>query len=309
MRLGRGIRRRLVRDRDRRERDVDLTPPQPAGRRDPENRRRSVRRTSPAGQQHLTNPQRQVQRPVNLPLLVPISHPTSTSHPHPQPPQRLPPATNERGYTAAAVRAGDYYPFVRTAATRPRVGESLSGFGLTAGFGSPMVAEHALESPFQGLVREARGTVSERRVGIVMNGVTGRMGLRQHLERSIVAIREQGGIPAADGTMIIPDPILVGRNELKLRRIAEHLRADPLDHRPVRGAGASRMSRSTSTRSSPSCARRGSAPRSRPARRSTARSRSRRASTRRSTWPSWSATPGSRTASSRTSCRCPACGS
>src|SRR3954468_5494286 len=54
-----------------------------------------------------------------------------------------------------------------------------------------------------------------------MNGVTGRMGLRQHLERSIVAIREQGGLPAADGTMIIPEPILVGRNELKLRRIAE----------------------------------------------------------------------------------------
>src|SRR3954451_19311570 len=53
-----------------------------------------------------------------------------------------------------------------------------------------------------------------------MNGVTGRMGLRQHLERSIVAIREQGGIPAADGTMIIPEPILVGRNELKLQRIA-----------------------------------------------------------------------------------------
>jgi len=64
-------------------------------------------------------------------------------------------------------------------------------------------------------------TVNERRVGIVMNGVTGRMGLRQHLERSIVAIRERGGLPAADGTMIIPEPILVGRNELKLRRIAE----------------------------------------------------------------------------------------
>ena len=63
--------------------------------------------------------------------------------------------------------------------------------------------------------------MNERRVGIVMNGVTGRMGLRQHLERSIVAIREQGGLPAADGTMIIPEPILVGRNELKLRRIAE----------------------------------------------------------------------------------------
>jgi predicted dehydrogenase len=63
--------------------------------------------------------------------------------------------------------------------------------------------------------------VNERRVGIVMNGVTGRMGLRQHLERSIVAIREQGGILAADGSTIIPEPVLVGRNEAKLRRIAD----------------------------------------------------------------------------------------
>ena len=63
--------------------------------------------------------------------------------------------------------------------------------------------------------------MNDRRVGIVMNGVTGRMGLRQHLERSIVAIREQGGLLAADGSMIIPEPILVGRNELKLRRIAD----------------------------------------------------------------------------------------
>jgi predicted dehydrogenase len=62
--------------------------------------------------------------------------------------------------------------------------------------------------------------VSERRIGIVMNGVTGRMGLRQHLQRSILAIRDQGGIQAADGTTIVPDPILVGRNERKLRELA-----------------------------------------------------------------------------------------
>jgi predicted dehydrogenase len=63
--------------------------------------------------------------------------------------------------------------------------------------------------------------VNERRIGIVMNGVTGRMGLRQHLDRSIVAIREQGGLPAKDGSVIIPEPILVGRNEAKLRGIAD----------------------------------------------------------------------------------------
>ncbi|HEX6348837.1 MAG TPA: Gfo/Idh/MocA family oxidoreductase [Candidatus Dormibacteraeota bacterium] len=54
-----------------------------------------------------------------------------------------------------------------------------------------------------------------------MNGVTGRMGANQHLARSIVAIREQGGLPTADGRRIWPDPILVGRSERKLRALAE----------------------------------------------------------------------------------------
>lgn len=61
----------------------------------------------------------------------------------------------------------------------------------------------------------------DRHVGVVMNGVTGRMGLRQHLERSVLAIRDAGGVPAADGSMIVPEPILVGRNEAKLRAIAD----------------------------------------------------------------------------------------
>ena len=55
-----------------------------------------------------------------------------------------------------------------------------------------------------------------RRIGIVMNGVTGRMGTNQHLVRSILAIREQGGV---DG--LWPDPLLVGRDERKLRALAE----------------------------------------------------------------------------------------
>jgi predicted dehydrogenase len=59
-----------------------------------------------------------------------------------------------------------------------------------------------------------------RRIGIVMNGVTGRMGANQHLARSIAAIRAEGGIPLADGTTIWPDPILVGRNADKLSRLA-----------------------------------------------------------------------------------------
>jgi predicted dehydrogenase len=59
-----------------------------------------------------------------------------------------------------------------------------------------------------------------RTIGIIMNGVTGRMGTRQHLERSIIAIRRQGGLSTSTGTVIMPDPILVGRNEEKLKALA-----------------------------------------------------------------------------------------
>ncbi|HEY7199143.1 MAG TPA: gfo/Idh/MocA family oxidoreductase, partial [Candidatus Dormibacteraeota bacterium] len=59
------------------------------------------------------------------------------------------------------------------------------------------------------------------RVGVIMNGVTGRMGTNQHLVRSILAIRRQGGVPAGEGEAIWPEPILVGRSERKLRALAE----------------------------------------------------------------------------------------
>ncbi|MBL7258214.1 Gfo/Idh/MocA family protein [Paractinoplanes lichenicola] len=58
-------------------------------------------------------------------------------------------------------------------------------------------------------------------LGIILNGVTGRMGLRQHLIRSILAIREDGGLPLRDGTVLWPEPVLVGRSETKLRTLAE----------------------------------------------------------------------------------------
>ncbi|MET7392207.1 Gfo/Idh/MocA family oxidoreductase [Dactylosporangium sp. NPDC005572] len=58
-------------------------------------------------------------------------------------------------------------------------------------------------------------------IGIVLNGVTGRMGYRQHLVRSLLAIREEGGLPLADGTRLWPEPILVGRSETKLAEIAQ----------------------------------------------------------------------------------------
>ncbi|AYY13908.1 gfo/Idh/MocA family oxidoreductase [Actinobacteria bacterium YIM 96077] len=60
-----------------------------------------------------------------------------------------------------------------------------------------------------------------RSLGVIMNGVTGRMGYRQHLLRSVLRIRDQGGVELADGTRVQLEPVLVGRNEAKLRDIAE----------------------------------------------------------------------------------------
>ena len=57
-------------------------------------------------------------------------------------------------------------------------------------------------------------------VGIIMNGVTGRMGTNQHLVRSILAMREAGGLAREDGAPIWPEPILVGRNPIKLEALA-----------------------------------------------------------------------------------------
>lgn len=54
-----------------------------------------------------------------------------------------------------------------------------------------------------------------------MNGVTGRMGTNQHLVRSVLAIREQGGVILEDGRTLMPDPVLTGRNEEKLKALAE----------------------------------------------------------------------------------------
>ena len=57
-------------------------------------------------------------------------------------------------------------------------------------------------------------------IGIILNGVTGRMGTNQHLVRSILAIRQQGGVPCGD-EILMPEPILTGRNPDKLRTLAE----------------------------------------------------------------------------------------
>ena len=63
--------------------------------------------------------------------------------------------------------------------------------------------------------------MTSRHVKIAMNGVTGRMGATQHLERSIAEIRRQGGVTLPGGDTIWPEVVLVGRNPDKLRALAE----------------------------------------------------------------------------------------
>src|SRR5688572_16265126 len=63
--------------------------------------------------------------------------------------------------------------------------------------------------------------MSEKRIGILMHGVTGRMGTNQHLVRSILEIMKQGGVALKDGTRLMPDPILVGRNAGKVEALAK----------------------------------------------------------------------------------------
>ncbi|KZB83770.1 Gfo/Idh/MocA family protein [Amycolatopsis regifaucium] len=62
--------------------------------------------------------------------------------------------------------------------------------------------------------------MTTRTLGVVMNGVTGRMGYRQHLVRSVLAINEAGGVELSDGSRVLLEPVLVGRNADKLEEIA-----------------------------------------------------------------------------------------
>jgi predicted dehydrogenase len=60
-----------------------------------------------------------------------------------------------------------------------------------------------------------------RTIGVVMNGVTGRMGTNQHLVRSILAIRRDGGLVLPDGTRLVPEPLLLGRDAKRLSALAQ----------------------------------------------------------------------------------------
>src|SRR3979411_446153 len=63
--------------------------------------------------------------------------------------------------------------------------------------------------------------MTTQRLGVIMNGVTGRMGLNQHLIRSIIAIRDSGGVQLSNGDRMMPDPILVGRDAEKVEQLAK----------------------------------------------------------------------------------------
>jgi predicted dehydrogenase len=63
--------------------------------------------------------------------------------------------------------------------------------------------------------------MKQHKVGIIMNGVTGRMGTNQHLLRSIAAIIKQGGVQVSPGETIMPDPVLVGRDANKLLTLSK----------------------------------------------------------------------------------------
>jgi predicted dehydrogenase len=62
--------------------------------------------------------------------------------------------------------------------------------------------------------------MKQYKVGIIMNGVTGRMGTNQHLLRSIAEIIKQGGVKLSGGETIMPDPVLVGRDRSKLEKLS-----------------------------------------------------------------------------------------
>src|SRR5882762_2492315 len=80
----------------------------------------------------------------------------------------------------------------------------------------------ALESAFPEIPRRRprMSTEGQTVVRVLMNGVTGRMGHRQHLVRSVLAIREEGGVRLANGSRVQLEPVLIGRDARKLREIA-----------------------------------------------------------------------------------------
>ncbi|MDB5516285.1 MAG: putative dehydrogenase [Tardiphaga sp.] len=62
--------------------------------------------------------------------------------------------------------------------------------------------------------------MASKSIRILMDGVTGRLGQNQHLIRSLLAIRNEGGLVLANGDRLVPEPVLLGRNAEKLATLA-----------------------------------------------------------------------------------------
>ncbi|MGC5616281.1 Gfo/Idh/MocA family protein [Georgenia sp. Z1491] len=62
--------------------------------------------------------------------------------------------------------------------------------------------------------------MTTRTLRIAMNGITGRMGYRQHLVRSILPLRDAGGVVLPGGDRVQVEPILLGRNAEKVAELA-----------------------------------------------------------------------------------------
>src|SRR3974390_2867685 len=125
-----------------------------------------------------------------------------------------------RGRTGAARRCGGRR---LPGASRPQTGHA--GHERALGhLRHPHAVSGAEAAGAIGLVRSPDGganDMSTRRLGLIMNGVTGRMGMNQHLVRSIIAIRDQGGVKLSNGDRVMPDPILIGRNAGKVEQLAK----------------------------------------------------------------------------------------
>src|SRR5678810_349525 len=81
---------------------------------------------------------------------------------------------------------------------------------------SRQIVRHSQSTRYK---NETNNNMTEHKIGIIMNGVTGRMGTNQHLLRSVAEIIKQGGVKINGGETIMPDPVLVGRDENKLQKL------------------------------------------------------------------------------------------